>query len=112
MYNDSRHSGLRVQELVGVLNRVTEVAGGVVLLAIVAASLSGLIPAVVAPIAVIVGLAIVGVLLASNWRTSAVRPRGGAVGAVVVGVVAVVGLMPFPPAGSAQPLQSPGPAAS
>src|ERR1035437_5326713 len=104
MYNDSRHSGLRVQELVGVLNRVTEVAGGVVLLAIVAASLSGLIPAVVAPIAVIVGLAIVGVLLASNWRTSAVRTRQGAVGAMAVLVVALVGVMASPHAGREQPL--------
>jgi large repetitive protein len=108
MYNDSRHSGLRVQKLAGILNFGAAAVGGLVLLAIVAGSLIGLIPVLVAALAVIAGLAVAGAIAARAWQTAPARSRQVTAGVMAILVVALLGVIVFPHAGADNPLPSPG----
>ena len=112
MHNDSRHGGLRVQELGTVLDLAGEIAGGLVALVVVAGALIGLIPPLVAALVVIAGMAVVAIVSARQWRTASVRAREGAGGVMAILVVALVGVMVFPHAVTEKPLASLNPAPS
>src|SRR5450830_807091 len=112
MHNDSRHGGLRVQELGTVLDLAGEIAGGLVALVVVAGALIGLVPPLVAALVVIAGMAVVAIVSARQWRTASVRAREGAGGVMAILVVALVGVTVFPHAGIEKPLASLNPAPS
>jgi hypothetical protein len=71
---------LRVGELGAVADLAGEVAGGLLVLALVASALIGLIPPLAAVLVVIAGMAVVGIVSARKWPTTSVRAREGAGG--------------------------------
>src|ERR1035437_3289148 len=112
MHNDSRHGGLRVQALGTILDLAGEIAGGLVVLVLVAGALIGLVQPLVAALVVIAEMAVVAIVSARQWRTASVRAREGAGGAMAILVVALVGVMVFPHAVIEKPLASVNPAPS
>src|SRR5450759_918659 len=112
MYNDSRHGGLRVQELGTVFNLAGEIAGGLVVLVVVAGALIGLVQPLVAVLVVVAGMAVVAIVSARQWRTTSVRDPEGTWGVMAILVVTLVVVMMFPYAGIEKPLASLNPAPS
>src|SRR5664280_561965 len=106
MYNDSRHGGLRVQELGTVIDLAGAIAGGLVVLVFVAGALIGLVQPPVAALIVIAGMAVAAIVSARRWPTASVRAREGAGGVMAILVVALVGVMVFPHTSSDKPLPS------
>jgi hypothetical protein len=106
MYNDSRHGGLRVQELGTVIDLAGAIAGGLVVLVFVAGALIGLVQPLVAALIVIAGMAVAAIVSARRWPTASVRAREGAGGVMAILVVALVGVTIVPHAGIEKPLAS------
>jgi hypothetical protein len=114
MNNDSRHRGLRVQELGAVFNQAGEIAGGLVLLVVVAGALIGLVQPIVTVLVLIAAMAIVVIVSARQWSTASAHNPEGVWGLMVILMVTLVVVMMFPYAGTVEPLASlhPAPSAS
>lgn len=112
MHNDSRHGGLRVEELGSIFDLAGRVVGGLVVLVLVAGALIGLVPPLVAALVLIAGMAVVAIGSARQWRIASDRAREGAGVMMAILAVALVGVMVFPHAVAEQPLASLNPAPS